>query len=471
MIRRIALTFFLACIAASAIIVGVVHAQPTPSTPAPPPLTGPTGPPLTGRPPLPTPIGLECLKNDLAAILDPYCEATLALITFIGRLAPTSTSISSPNCDSDMISRIADMNLKVNTAIDMHKYSDRILDRLRRISHKDKSAYSTRSDINIRYIIDILTRYFSRDGKYNSGSSPIIHHRELVVLASEVLDLGYKLSDWGVDAGFLTAARGYSIYQFVLNCIRRHDANPMGARAYSVRIAAESESYFAVVGERFRGVGPRPALHRLEVERLMIDGVPGTGYGGGFPKKIYLGSNHYFRADYFSGVPDIRQCPDGEIRNFYGEIEGRFDDVPAFKPKGPIIFECAGVINAKRYESINALLTQRLLLLGPDGSKSRVDYGLMLDNIVNGINSHIARIKREKDREDCDLKADPKCEKLITGTAEERRDQRLDRADELDDVAQRERRHAEFVALRTFSATIRNSLSPEIFCKDGICRE
>ncbi len=261
--------------------------------------------------------------------ISAHYEATIALLNFFALLTPFETENSIRRASFlDMIKRLSDINLKVNTALEIRKHSDQLIKRT--LSTTVKSDKTTQSDIRINKIIEILTPYFSGEGPYSHEHSRL-HHRVLTQLAREVLDLNFELAQWGHDS-FYTAARGYAVYQFVTDCVRQYSFSPSTARAYALREAAESQSYFGIkvaeldAARNPRGLRPGPQAERYEVERKLIDGT----YGAGFPKEIYLGTE---LPDLNAGgriLPRERReaaareigCPVGQVANYYGRLVG-----------------------------------------------------------------------------------------------------------------------------------------------------
>jgi hypothetical protein len=502
-IRRIALTIGLASVFASANLVGPVRAQQQPPPPPQQQQAAPGGtnaqgttpsrnPPITDqrvKVPSSNPtfteserylILLDCYKPTAPSIptkpsiLDPHCEATVALLNFIDRLGPFAgpfgTSNPIPNCDPGMIGAINDINLKVNTAIEFHKYSDKIFDDRRydqrKISPRDKSKGTTDNDIKIKLITDILAPYIVRYGSQRSDSAPLIYYRDLVRYAGDVLNINNDLSVWGVDVGFLTAARGYAIYQFVFNCVRTHDARVtaalMAARAHAVRTAAESESWFSQEIENIQGErSPRPALRRWLVENGLLDG--GTRMGGGFPRQIYLGSSHGFEYWTFEPTPG-QSCPRGQVRNFYGKLKaiyekiGNLNVITKFESDGDVIEECEYEINQNGWPAINALLTNATRAYVPKGGGQKADYEQMLKGIAGAITGHIARVTDEMELERCELglnKDEEKCKKLAAELGRQRE------VIITQDISEEKKQIvAELIALQRMAFVIRNILSP-----------
>lgn len=430
-IRRIALTVLLAGILASAILVDLVTAQqPPPNQQSRPNQQSAPG---GSRTPLATDRRtnvpqtnpsltdaerylslLECYKPNKPLTFDPHCEATVALTNFISRLDHFGPSNPFPTCDLSMVGEINDINLKVNTAIDFHKFSDRIFydsrfDQ-RKINPRDKSRWMTENDLAIYRIVEILMPYSVRSGLSNFGFTPVLYHRDIIRHAAEVLELNNRLSAWGLDVAFLTTARGYAVYQFVVNCVspqeHRVTGAAMAARAYAVRTAAESESFFSqeILNLNNDRV-PRPALRRWLVENDLIEG--GGRKGGGFPRQIYLGSTHGF--EYYSRrlAPEF-ECPRGQVRNFYGNLRevreraGNLDVITKFEPLG-VESHCEYEINQDRRPAINTLLTLRTLPFVPLGGGERADYEQLLKGIADAITGHIQNIINQKDYEACEL--------------------------------------------------------------------
>ncbi len=384
-----------------------------------------------------------------------------------------------------MIRQLNDLNLKVSTAIELYKHSERVLandtDYNRKISTAEKALLMRDNDVVLHHIAMILTSHFDRRSSSRHAFGPMIHYRDLTRQAEEALRLNIKLAEWGMDAGFLAAGRGYAIYHFVFNCIRSQDphliALQMSARAFAVRTAAESESYFSGRSlrlDRFRP--PRPKLQQWEVEKQIIDG--GRGYGGGFPEKIFLGSEHGFTRPRFGGQDlTTARCKEGEVRSYYGNLKRVGASAPGVirlfeLDGGPDIIngvesDCQSEINAWGREAISLLLTNGFRGLFPQGGKDQRGYEIMLGGIVEAINGHITRITRDRDYEACVERGDANCALIIAGgTTEDQRSRAREAREERDEVAERARRGEEYKALREYAEAIRNALSSEPIIED-----
>jgi hypothetical protein len=485
-IRRVALTILLAGILSGAVLVGVVSAQQTPPTQQAPPTqqSAPGG----SRTPLPTDRRtsvpqsnpsltdaerylalLDCYKPTKPLGFDPHCEATVALTNFISRLDQFGPTNPFPSCDLGMVGAINDINLKVNTAIEYHKFSDRIFDDprfdQRKIDPRDKSRWMTENDLAIYRIVEILMPYSARPGSSSFGFTPVLYHRDVVRHAADVLELNNKLSAWGLDVAFLTTARGYAIYQFVINCVSAQDLRQttaaMAARAYAVRTAAESESFFSqeILNLNNDRV-PRPALRRWLVENDLIEG--GGRKGGGFPRQIYLGSSHGF--EYYSRrlSPEF-ECSRGLVRNFYGTLRevreriGNLDVITKFEPVG-VESQCEYEINQDRRPAINTLLTLRTLPYVPLGGGVKDDYEQLLKGIADAITGHIRNIIDQKDFEACELglllNQEERCKQLAASFGRQRQ------ATIASDLSEEKKQIvAELTALQSMALVIRNILS------------
>jgi len=342
------------------------------------------------------------------APVNAHYEATIALINFFARLGPFETSNSIPRADFlDMISRIGDINLKVNTVLETRKLSDQTIRRT--LSAMVKSDKTTQSDIRINKITEVLNPYFLGQGFYSYEHSRL-HHGSLTQLAREVLDLNYDLSQWGPDA-FYTSARGYAIYQFVTNCVRQNLFSPNTARAYALKVAAESHSYFGIKTAELNvaqvdptRLRPRPAAARFEVEQKLIDG----GYGAGFPRDIYLGTDvpNFDQPGRSSrgerNRESIREigCPAGQVANYYGRLVGDFEKSFTLAPANPIDKVCATEINDKNLPAINGLMMNRFKDFAPKGFQNADAYRNMLEDIKNTLNQHIRNITRARQNEE-----------------------------------------------------------------------
>jgi len=410
--RSAAILFFLSVFTAT-IFVGLVHAQqPSPPQPAQPrqenaPLSAQEerlGPPPGGSPVFGPEYRAEEIEGNLANLsscedrfaLGPHCEAVKALLEFIGRLGLSGASGPFPSCDPALIPLIAPLNLKVTTAIDFHKYSDGLLDEYRRngpLRPFQKSELTALNDEAIRAIVKILQQnFYGRDLAF-SDRPPLIHYEELARLAEQVLDYNFQLARWGVDAGFLTGARGYAVYQYVFNCIRPRDfrliAEQMAARAYAVLLAANSQSYFSREAENLsKQRREHPLFWAWRTETDIIE--------RGFPTDIYLGSDLRVRSRF---AEELR-CPiERPIRNFNGHLvrkpglrllperpEFTFTAYELAPPPNDIeVTDCADKINSSGLPAINGLLISSLALLAPASGGSEEEFRGRLGRIAERI--------------------------------------------------------------------------------------
>jgi hypothetical protein len=323
----------------------------------------------------------------------------------------------------------------------------------------------TENDLAIYRIVEILMPYSARPGSSSFGFTPVLYHRDVVRHAADVLELNNKLSAWGLDVAFLTTARGYAIYQFVINCVSAQDLRQttaaMAARAYAVRTAAESESFFSqeILNLNNDRV-PRPALRRWLVENDLIEG--GGRKGGGFPRQIYLGSSHGF--EYYSRrlSPEF-ECSRGLVRNFYGTLRevreriGNLDVITKFEPVG-VESQCEYEINQDRRPAINTLLTLRTLPYVPLGGGVKDDYEQLLKGIADAITGHIRNIIDQKDFEACELglllNQEERCKQLAASFGRQRQ------ATIASDLSEEKKQIvAELTALQSMALVIRNILS------------
>jgi hypothetical protein len=346
--------------------------------------------------------------------ISAHYEATIALLNFFALLTPFETENSIRRVSFlDMIKRIGDINLKVNTALEIRKHSDQLIKRT--LSTTVKSDKTTQSDIRINKIIEILNPYFSGEGLYSHEHSRL-HHRSLIQLAREVLDLNFELAQWGHDS-FYTAARGYAVYQFVTDCVRQYSFSPSTARAYALREAAESQSYFGIkvaeldAARNPRGLRPGPLAERYEVERKLIDGA----YGAGFPREIYLGTElpeltgpRILPRERREAARDIG-CPAGQVANYYGRLVGNSERGFQLDPEKAFEKVCATEINDRKAAGINGLLMNRFRDFSPRGYHSENDFRNMLQELNNTLNQHLRNLARLKQNEE-NANRDPSAE-------------------------------------------------------------
>jgi hypothetical protein len=437
--RRTAPILLLAGILASANLVSLARAEPaTPGRTAGPSVRT-NIPPCSGNTDNRTVTNLTDVLSCIAPYSDAptstkyHYQATLELINFIDRIDRCTPShpISSSEL-LDMLTKIKDINEKVNTALGTPKDSDYwVLDRddppsvllrykNRIISPAVKSKKMSESDLAVKQIIAILSPYLARQGLNVSESGPVygpnLHH-----LAEIVLNLGNDLFEWGMDA-YLAPARGYAIYQFVHNCAVSRRASLKIARTYAVRTAAQSEQYFSMQIEKLASLRPpRPKLRRWENDKLLIEG--GIGAGGGFPKDIYLGTNVPANTSFGRpGSECARNDPNKSVENWYGKL--KYDDkIWASWPAPPLTgfsldsvrSDCAANINTLNLGAINTLMTKRLEGLGPTADLDQTSAELRIQLISNAINNHISRITFEMLTEKCLLEPTSPCPALPSG--------------------------------------------------------
>jgi len=509
-IRRTALILLLSGALASASLVGFVKAE----TPAPAPSATPLpttpdireerrGPPLTEK--AQRPVGpAENRASELDAILEslnqcgspdpqlqllPHCDAVKALLELVRGLGLASTSNPFPTCDPALIPLIGPMNLKVTTAIEFHKYSDSLLDNSpfrpnnRRLSPLRKSELTALSDHAIRRIVEILSQYFFTQGAYRSENAPVLfNYKELVVLAERVLNYNFELAQWGVDAGFLTGARGYVVYQYVFNCIRTQDprlvAAQMSARAYAVWLAANSESYFNREAENLsKQRRSRPRYYRWLAVTNILEG--GRGYGDGFPTGIYLGSNVRFRREFFeeqAQAPAPGECPrDAPVRNVYGYLKKTpntplLDKYPQLFPytkyepaEDPIRGwrDCVATINSLGLPGLSGLVIPGMRNFEPTGGLNVSDHRERLRRIAELINSYLRIVTARSWLEECDSSPTPPpadaCKDLAQAVPQFVGPEQVVAAEE---TQQQSQETAEYKILERYSRYVRDSLSP-----------
>jgi hypothetical protein len=430
-IRRIALTVCLTSVAASAILVGLVSAQQTPPTQqkSPTQQTGPAQQVAPGGEQRPSGGELDCEQPGTPqAMLRPFCEATTVLIRFIRTLHPFNTSNIPPSCNPNQIALMNEVNLKVNAAINYHKVSDKVFDdpnpqlRIRSISNLQKAEWTTENDIKLRIINEILNPYAAKRSGPTSQSTPLIYQRELIRYAEEILDLNNKLSGWGHDARFLTAARGYAIYQFIFDCVKIHDVHRLGtlmaARAHAVRRVAESESFFSEEvskSETAKKETPREWQFKIVTQLLRGSVRIGTGFPD-YYRQIYLGSGHSYSL--WETRPGFSEgCPAGEVRNFYGKFRQLPDSTPPGEymkfeiddshGQGGVLSDCEPEINSRNYPAINIMLTPLFKPYVPGGGEETPSYRNRLAGIRDAINGYIMLITDQKRLEQCLLDLKP----------------------------------------------------------------
>ena len=345
----------------------------------------------------------------------PHYEATRPLIQFYSRVAnlriAATNSKSKLNSKADLADALGQLNAiyaPVNTVLDIRKKSDDIIetDKKRRLSPQEKTKLGSEIDIKNSKMSDIWSDLFNGSGDFDlsklkatkTGSATI---DKLIAFGDELLKASMDLSKWGPDA-FYAMARGYATFEFMRYCIRSSRSSPLLARAYTLKVIGDSESYFSLRAASLTATVPTNASSstapattpssavsansRYAFEKDMIDKR--------FPKEIYLGSE----------LPNTENaCARGQIKYHYGKFtsDSTFDNT--FKLEGDndgwSTTGCTSQINDKGAETINSLLSNGLKQFSPS-EKTEAAFRKDLREMREVLNRHIARIKADKKKED-----------------------------------------------------------------------
>lgn len=352
-----------------------------------------------------------------------HYDATRALIESLDRTAAlrgTPFAVERRrNSKSELNEALAQLNsmyTPVTTVLDIRKKTDDAIeiDKKRSLTPAKKSEFSTKIAVANARITDMLAEMFRGGGdfdvnKVRSTPGGVAAVNALISLTEDLLDSSIKLSEWGPDA-FYSATRGYVTFQFVRDRIRVGRSSPLLARAYILRIIADSESYFSLRGASLTApppVTPAPttpgttastpaqpitANSRYAIEKDMIDRR--------FPKEIYLGSE----------MPTADNgCARGQVKNHYGKFTANSTFDGTFKLDGADGWSasgCVAQINDRGAESMNGLLGSIFKQFAP-ASGSEAGYKKTMRDTRDAMNDLIRRLKNAKAREDGTLPTTP----------------------------------------------------------------
>jgi hypothetical protein len=347
----------------------------------------------------------------------PHYDATKPLIQFYSRVGSlrlaASGSKSKLNSKADLADALGQLNAiyaPVNTVLDIRKKSDDIIegDKRRRLTPQEKTKLGSEIDIKNSKLSDIWTDLFSGSGDFDlskvrnaKGGSATID--KLIALSDELLKASIELSKWGPDA-FYAMARGYATFEFMRYCIRSSRSSPLLARAYTLKVISDSESYFSLRAASLTATAPTTsststtpattatapagsisANARYAVEKDMIDKR--------FPKEIYLGSE----------LPNPENdCARGQIKNHYGKFttDSSFDS--SFKLEGSDGWSasaCTAQLNDRGAEALNGLLGTIFKQFAPTLG-TETSFKKTMRDTRDAMNDLARRLKAAKQRED-----------------------------------------------------------------------
>src|SRR5262249_27013233 len=121
---------------------------------------------------------------------------------------------------------------------------------MRHISPQEKSRFSSEIDIKNSKLNDIMGELFSGPGEFDVYKIKQSRWGQNAVerwtgMAEDLLKASIVLSNWGPDA-FYAIARGYATYQFSRLCLRAGKSPLLIARAYTLKVIGDADSYFAL---------------------------------------------------------------------------------------------------------------------------------------------------------------------------------------------------------------------------------
>jgi hypothetical protein len=358
----------------------------------------------------------------ILAGLDQYSrtahyDAAKPIIQFYSRIAVlranAANTKSKNNSKTELAEALAQLNAiypPVNTVLEVRKKTDDFVegDKKRRISPQEKTKLGSEIDIKNSKLGDIWTELFSGSGDFDinkvraaKGGTATVDR--LIALSDEVLKASIDLSNWGPDA-FYAMARGYATFQFARHCIRSSRSSPLLARAYTLKVISDSESYFSLRAASLTATapttsststtpattattpaGPISANARYSVEKDMIDRR--------FPKEIYLGSE----------LPNPENdCARGQIKNHYGKfsVDSSFDN--SFKLDGADGWSasaCTAQLNDRGAEALNGLLGTIFKQFAPTLG-TETSFKKTMRDTRDAMNELVRRLKNAKQRED-----------------------------------------------------------------------
>jgi len=341
----------------------------------------------------------------------PHQDATKALIDSYIRIAnlriSAADSRSKLNTRQDLrdaLEQQGAMHTAVNIVIDMRKKTDDIIDSEkdpygRRLSSPDKSKIASSIIIKNNSMKEILTDLLSGPpGEFDNRKVAPTKIYQLHSISEDLLKAGRDLATWGPDT-FYAMARGYATFQFIRYCIRdsQGGSSSILARAYTMKVIGECESYFALRSASLTAAAPAQTgttptttpttgqlswTERYEVEKDMIDKR--------FPKQIYLGSQ--------IGRETRCESSGRRIKNYYGTFtqESSFDR--GFRMDDVVASECTNTINDKGASAMNNLLSGATKFPTPtQGSPDH--FRQAMHDVEKGINDHIKFLKTQRDKE------------------------------------------------------------------------
>ena len=345
-----------------------------------------------------------------------HYEATRPLIIFYSRLAELRASAASAKNRlntkeelRDSLKKLNDIYGPVNTALSIRKKTDDIIegDNRRRISPQEKTRLSSEIDIKNSKLGDILSDLLHGPGYFDINSvrqskSTVGLVEKLVNFSDELLKSSIELSNWGPDA-FYAVARGYATFQFVRDRVRFSRSSPLLARAYTLKIMGDSESYFSLRAASLTAppaTTPAPTTApavtgatgqinwtaRYEVEKDMIDKR--------FPKQVYLGSQ--------LGREARCDTPGRRIRNFYGTFTNDSSFERGFRlgsSDGVSISDCTSALNDRSAPGLNDLLSA-LTKFPPVTTGNADRFKQTMSQVEKSLNEHINFLKARKKREE-----------------------------------------------------------------------
>jgi len=334
---------------------------------------------------------LEAYQNGPSA---PYYDAAAPMIRFFARVAGRGDLSKASKSDlREMLSDLKNINdiSNVDHVLTMAKKSEAQLGR-GLLSLDDKNRLMNEINGQNDKLQQILDKYFGASGTLDSNPISKSDRDTLKQLADEVLKRGCKLATWGRDA-FYAAARGYCAYQFVSGVVKDSIAPPATARAYVLGIMADSHNYFALLSYSASPPTPTqpapapstssaPSTDPLyEYEKQMTNR---------FPREIYFGSEY--------GNKDTNKCSFDQFANYYGKIDGNFDQGFRIAEPGGWTQDC-GELNNKSVGALSGQLSDRFRDFAPRSGNSE-NLRVVFDRVIEALNGRVARIKRQKQERD-----------------------------------------------------------------------
>ena len=375
--------------------------------------------------------GTPALKYDPGAArrirdsLDPYAktpigqphyEATKPIIDFYAQIANLFINPSNSKTKMNSKSELASAQIQlgkifepVDTILTMPKKTDEIImsDGRRHILPSERTRYSTQIITNNANLKNIMDEQFAGSGdfdvaKMRQTKSGQAAFDKWLALTEDLFRASIELSKWGDDA-FYAVARGYATYQFSRLCLRQGRSPLLLARAYTMKVLADSESYFALKSANLDATpatNPSPVTGGSQTPPAGITGS--TRYGvekekfdnGRFPKEIYLGAE----LESADGA-----CRRGQVKNYYGRFssDSNFDNPhPAFRVEGDGVFatDCSTELNERGADTLNGWFARRLkdFPIKDGGTQS---FKKRMNDITEAVNQHVRFTKNQKDKD------------------------------------------------------------------------